>query len=86
MTHSDVDRLQCPDACRALSEVGVRVHKDFQRPVQTDQQVCKVPVNRSALQSNSVEINQGSASELQPCYQMALLLQGGESRWHPKLE
>ena len=47
MTHSNVDRLQCPDAGRAFGEVGVGVHQDFQRPVEADQQVRKVPVNNS---------------------------------------
>jgi hypothetical protein len=47
MANSYVNRLQSPYTCRAFGEVGVGVHKDLQRPVQTDQQVCKVPVNDS---------------------------------------
>ena len=47
MANCNVNRLQSPYTCRAFGEVGVGVHKDLHRPVQTDQQVCKVAVNDS---------------------------------------
>ena len=47
MANCNVDRLQCPNACSALSEVGVGVHQDLQRPVKAYQKVGKVPVNNS---------------------------------------
>ena len=47
MANCNVDRLQSTHTCRAFGEVGLGVHKDLQRPVQTNQQVCKVPVNDS---------------------------------------
>ena len=39
MANCNVERLQSTHACRAFGEVGVGVHKDLQRPVQTNQQV-----------------------------------------------
>ena len=47
MANSDVDRLQSTDTNSAFCEVGVGVHKDLQRSVQTDQQVCKVALDHS---------------------------------------
>ena len=47
MANCNVNRLQSLHTCRALREVGVGVHKDLQRPVQANQQVCKVAVDHS---------------------------------------
>ena len=47
MTHSNVDRLQCPDDRRALSEVGVGVYKYFERAKEPDKQVGEISVDDS---------------------------------------
>ena len=47
MAHSNVDRLQGAHTCGAFGEVGVGVHKDLQRPVETDQQIRKIPLDDS---------------------------------------
>ena len=47
MANCNVNCLQSPYTCRAFGEVGVGVHKDLQRSVQTNQQVRKVAVNSS---------------------------------------
>ena len=74
----------------AISKQGVHSKISVARRT-TRLRMTHRPVNAKTPQiavhnSNSVKINQGSASEFQPCNQMALLLQEGESRWHPKLE
>ena len=49
LTNCNVNRLQSPYTCRAFGEVGVGVHKDLQRPVQTDQRIGEIPVDDSRL-------------------------------------
>ena len=45
MTNSNIDALQHPNACRALSEVGVGVYKYFERPEEPDKQVGEISVD-----------------------------------------
>ena len=45
MTDSNIDALQDPNTCRALSKVGVGVYKYFERAKDADQQIGVVPAD-----------------------------------------
>ena len=45
MTNSNIDALQDPNTCRALSKVGVGVYKYFERPKEPDKQVGEISVD-----------------------------------------
>ena len=45
MTNCNIDALQDPHACRALSEVGVGVYKYFERAKEPDKQVGEISVD-----------------------------------------
>ena len=45
MTDCNIDALQNPHTCRALSEVGVGVYKYFERPKEPDKQVGEISVD-----------------------------------------
>ena len=47
MTHSNVDRLQSPDACRAFREIGVGIYKYFERAKEPDKAIAEIPVDDS---------------------------------------
>ena len=45
MTNCNIDALQDPHACRALSEIGIWVYKYFERPKEPDKQVGVIPAD-----------------------------------------
>ena len=47
MTHSNVDRLQSPDTCRAFRKIDVGIYKNFERPKEPDKAVTEIPVDDS---------------------------------------
>ena len=47
MTNCNIDALQDPHACRALSEIGVGVYKYFERAKEPDKQVGEISVDDS---------------------------------------
>jgi hypothetical protein len=47
VTDCNIDALQNPNACRALSEVGIGVYKYFERAKEPDKQVGEISVDDS---------------------------------------
>ena len=45
MTNSNIDALQDPNTCHALSKVGVGVYKYFERAKEPDKQVGVIPAD-----------------------------------------
>jgi hypothetical protein len=48
MWDCNIDALQDPNACRAISEIDIRVYKYFEHPKEPDKQVGEISIDDSS--------------------------------------